>query len=80
MWPSSNRLGHIPFTDVMRVRVPQAMPNQFQMKKIPLNVKCDCGATKKQHFKGEGQCMVNACTWFHPNIKYINRISKRAVV
>jgi hypothetical protein len=50
------------------------------MKKIPLNVKCDCGATKKQHFKGEGQCMVNACTWFHPNIKYINKISKRAVV
>jgi hypothetical protein len=46
------------------------------MKKIPDNVKCDCGATKKQHHNGEGQCMVNACTWFHPNIKYIKNKQK----
>ena len=50
---------------------------QFQMKTIPSNVKCDCGATKKQHNNGEGQCMVNACTWFHPNIKYIKNVEKQ---
>jgi hypothetical protein len=50
------------------------------MNKIPSNVKCDCGATKKQHYNGEGQYMVNGCTWFHPNIKYIKRISNRAEV
>jgi hypothetical protein len=41
------------------------------MKKIPLNVKCDCGETRKKHFNGEGACKLNGCTWFHPNFKYV---------
>ncbi len=46
--------------------------------KIPKNVKCNCGHTIKDHFKGgwchskdhpkAGQC---GCTWFYPNDKWI---------
>ena len=46
--------------------------------KIPKNVKCNCGHTIKDHYKGgwchssghpkEGQC---GCTWFYPNDKWI---------
>lgn len=48
--------------------------------KVPSNVKCDCGHTKKHHYQGgwchsgdhpkAGQC---GCTWFHPNQHYIKR-------
>ena len=50
---------------------------------IPKNVKCTCGHTIKDHWKGgwchssghpnEGEC---GCTWFHPNDAYIKRKNK----
>ena len=48
------------------------------------NVKCDFGHTQKHHYNGEGFCHhskhLNAgkcgCSWFHPNIKYINKLNK----
>jgi hypothetical protein len=48
-------------------------------KDIPMNVKCDCGESRKNH-PGDGCCILNACTWFHPNIKYIRKFQKRAEV
>lgn len=42
-----------------------------------MNVKCDCGETRKNH-PGDGCCTLNACTWFHPNIKYIRKFQNRA--
>lgn len=45
------------------------------MKNVPMNVKCDCGETRKNH-PGDGYCILNACTWFHPNAKYIEKFKK----
>jgi hypothetical protein len=52
--------------------------------KVPKNVKCNCGHTVKDHYRGgwchssghpkEGQC---GCTWFHPNDKWILMNNKR---
>ena len=49
------------------------------------NVKCDCGHTQKDHYRGEGWCHDSShpnpgkcgCTWFHPNVRYIQRKKKR---
>lgn len=45
-------------------------------KKIPVNVKCDCRHTKKDHFEKSGQCNECGCTWFHPSIFYIKTKNK----
>lgn len=52
--------------------------------KAPKNVKCNCGHTIKDHYRGgwchssghpkEGQC---GCTWFYPNDKWILMKNKR---
>ena len=52
--------------------------------KVPKNVKCNCGHTIKDHYRGgwchsgshpqAGQC---GCTWFHPNDKWILMNNKR---
>lgn len=52
-------------------------------KKIHGNVKCDCGHPQKDHYNG-GWCHSGThpkaggcgCTWFHPNVRYINRKNK----
>ena len=51
---------------------------------VPKNVKCNCGHTIKDHYKGgwchgsghqnEGEC---GCTWFYPNDKWILMNNKR---
>ncbi len=48
--------------------------------KIPPNVKCNCGHTRKHHYKGgwchsrnhpeQGKC---GCTWFYPNDKWLKK-------
>jgi hypothetical protein len=53
-------------------------------KKVPKNVKCNCGHTIKDHYNGgwchssghpnEGKC---GCTWFYPNDKWILMNKKR---
>lgn len=50
------------------------------MIKISNNVKCDCGFIKKYHFNGQGSCEKSACTWFHPNTKYVRKRKNRTVV
>ena len=45
------------------------------------NIKCDCGHTQKDHYRGEGWCHSSGhpeegkcgCTWFYPNVRYIRR-------
>lgn len=54
--------------------------------KVPKNVKCNCGHTIKDHYKGgwchssghpkEGQC---GCTSFYPNDKWILRNNKKII-
>jgi hypothetical protein len=54
------------------------------VSKVPKNVKCNCGHTIKDHYRGgwchssghpkEGQC---GCTWFHLNDKWILMNNKR---
>lgn len=51
---------------------------------VPPNVKCNCGHTRKHHYKGgwchgkghpkQGQC---GCTWFHPNDRYLENMRKK---
>jgi hypothetical protein len=58
--------------------------NSVVKPSVPKNVKCDCGHTIKDHYRGgwchssghpnEGQC---GCTWFHPNSKWILMNNKR---
>lgn len=51
------------------------------MTKIHGNVKCDCGHTQKDHYRGTGWCHHSqhpkagecGCTWFHPNVRYIEK-------
>jgi len=36
------------------------------------NIKCDCTHKQNDHYNG-GWCKKCGCTWFYPNIKYIER-------
>lgn len=29
---------------------------------------CDCLHVKEEHYNGEGECQLCACTWYHPGI------------
>ena len=40
-------------------------------------VKCDCGHYPKDHYQREGACKECACTWYYPNVKYIEKLKKR---
>jgi hypothetical protein len=49
-------------------------------KKIHGSVKCDCGHKQVDHHNNAGFCHHKdhnhkecGCTWFHPNVKYVNR-------
>lgn len=56
------------------------------MSKVHPNVKCDCGHRQKDHYQGNGWCHHSqhknpggcGCTWFYPNIRYINKKKKEA--
>jgi len=55
------------------------------MTKIHGNIKCDCGHTQKDHHQGTGSCHDSThkhhgkcgCTWFHPNVKYIQKLKQK---
>ncbi|MDD3479970.1 MAG: hypothetical protein PHI42_06260 [Paludibacteraceae bacterium] len=52
------------------------MDNQLQNTKVPANVKCNCGHTQKDHYRG-GWCDKCGCTFYHPNDKWILRNNAR---
>ena len=36
-------------------------------------IKCDCGHYSKEHYLGEGCCDECGCTWYYPNVKWIQK-------
>jgi hypothetical protein len=40
-------------------------------------VKCDCGHYPKDHYARSGWCDKCGCTWYYPNVNYINRKQRR---
>lgn len=42
-------------------------------KRVPT---CDCGHARLVHFQLEGACDGCACTWYHPNVKAIEKDRK----
>ena len=42
--------------------------------KLPKDILCDCTHPKTAHYNGEGCCDACGCTWYYPNIGWINAI------
>lgn len=43
------------------------------IKYAKARVKCDCGHYAKDHYRREGQCNECGCTWYYPNVHWINK-------
>ena len=51
--------------------------NESDYRKKFARVKCDCGHYLKDHFAFGGWCTKCSCTWYHPNVRYVNREKKK---
>jgi hypothetical protein len=47
--------------------------NRKKYKTFHHNIKCDCTHRQKDHYSETGWCKKCSCTWFYPNVKYIQR-------
>ena len=74
-----------PYKNVMTVEQQKAQSNYISYEalintKIKIDPKyikryilCDCGHYSKDHYISEGYCDKCGCTWYHPNIKWLER-------